>query len=374
MPNDTLEQFFRAYHFAWLFWTGVTLGFTGLLLLNHAIRPIWGSTVLRLLEAGSRMLPVMLLGFIPIAVAAFTQHLFPWADPAKVNGNTEAAHILQWKAPYLNPVFFTIRGVLFFLIWIFWTQKMIASAAREDRTGDYREGQMRANWAAPGLVVHVLLITLAMTDWAMSLDPVWFSTIYPIWFMVGHGLCAMSFMIIFVMNRIGESPWREVVTPSIRRDFGNMMLMLTMVWAYFTLSQFLIIWSGNLPEETHYFHTRMSPQWNPIGTVVVIFQFFVPFLLLLSGRTKRTPGLLKGVALMAIITHAVNVFWTVIPSYVSKAGHVQTPLEALPWNLGLLAVVGIVWYLLFRSFLGRGNLLPTYDPRLRVGEEAHQHA
>jgi hypothetical protein len=177
--------------------------------------------------------------------------------------------------------------------------------------------------------------------------------------------------VIYILRRINQKPYSDIVTPKLTRDHGNLMLMMTMVWAYFTFSQFLIMWSGNIPEEVGYFHHRMQGAWNILGGAVIVFQFFVPFLLLLSGRTKRTPTILLPVALWIFSTRVLDLYWNIGPFFV-KDTETAGPLQMAGPFLIAWIVMGAVWLACFEFFRRQSSVLPTHDPRLLM--EAAHHA
>src|SRR5262249_52838749 len=146
---------------------------------------------------------------------------------------------------------------------------------------------------------------------------------------------------------------------------GNLLLTCTMLWAYLTLSQFLIQWTGNLPEEIVYYKTRTAPVWSEIGTLIVVGSFFLPFLLLLSGRTKRLPTLLQKVAAWIFFIRMVDIYWTIIPFFVPmrEAEH----LGATPYVVDIVAflAMGAVWLVLYSMWVKQWPLLPAHEPRMQ---------
>jgi hypothetical protein len=355
---------FPAFLFAYMFWVCLTLGCFGLMLLHHMLRGTWGLAILRLLEAGSKTLFLMAPLFL--VLVAGLKDIYPWANPERVAHDV----ILQKKLPYLNPTGFAARGIIYFVIWIIFAVVLIASAKRQDQSGDPAEAQKRANIAAPGFVLFVITVTLAVTDWVMSVDPHWFSTIFGFWFIIGQGLAAMSFCVIYIVSRRNQKPYSDIVTPKLTRDHGNLMLMMTMVWAYFTFSQFLIMWSGNIPDEVGYYFHRMQASWNILGTIVVVGQFFIPFLLLLSGRTKREPTILLPVACWIFGTRILDLYWNIAPFFV-KDTETAGPIQMAGPFLIAWIVVGALWLGCFEFFRRQSSVLPTHDPRLLMQEAAH---
>lgn len=355
------ETLWHSYLFAFIFWWGLSMGCLGFVLLHSALKARWGLSVLRIAEAGAKTLPVVLLLFIPILVGM--KDLYSWADPAVV----AADKILQHKSAYLNPMFFTVRAAVYFAIWAGLVYFLTGSSLRQDRTGDPDEVQKRANVAAPGLVLFVLSVNFAATDWVMSLDPHWLSTIYGVLFVVGQGLAATAFMALIATSQAlrGRAPYAEVVTPRVTRDIGNLMLALTMLWAYMSLSQYLIIWSANLPEEITYYLARTQSGWLYTGAFLIVFHFFVPFLALLSGLTKRTARLLMLVSILVLVMRAVDVFWVVVPAF--RADHFGIKPMDVVWFLGM----GAVWLASFFALWQRAPLLPNHEP---IPQEALEHA
>lgn len=366
----------QAYLFGWVFWTTITLGFFAMTLLHHTVRGSWGLPILRLFEAGNKLMPLMGLLFVPVILYMLSSdghYLYHWLEP----GNDP---ILLRKTFYLNKWFFIGRQVFYFLTWTALAVALNNSSRRQDKTGDEREAQFRTNLAAPGLVWFVISVTAAYTDWVMSLDPHWFSTIFPSWFVVGMGLACFSFSTFVVAKRAaaGQQPWRDIITynKQFMRDMANFMIAFTMLWAYFSISQLLIIWSGNLPEETTYYVVRHTGFWRTIGTSLIGLQFIVPLICLLSGRTKTRPGYLMAVSALIFVMRIVDISWTVIPFFGTREN--PTPGDTIIFSLSAFAVFGLGWLALF-SWLQKGaSPVPTHDPRLEemiaVGKGDLSHA
>ena len=141
--------------------------------------------------------------------------------------------------------------------------------------------------SAIGLLGYGLTITFASFDWLMSLEPHWFSTIYGVLILGGQGLSALALLIAVIVWLSRRPPLDRIVVPSHLHDLGNLLLAFVMLWAYFSFSQFLIIWSGNLPQEITWYMHRTQTSWRYVGTALIAFHFAVPFLLLLSRTVKR---------------------------------------------------------------------------------------
>jgi hypothetical protein len=345
------EQFLRSYLFAYLYGTGMALGCMGILLLHHVVGGKWGMVIRRLLEAGARTLPYMAILLIPVLAGMGT--LYIWTRPEAAQDAN-----IQSKAAYLNVPFFIVRAVFYFLVWTFFARRLSDWSAEQDRTGDERLiGKMRS-FSAPGLIVFVVTTTFAFVDWIMSLEPHWFSTIYGAMFLVGQVLESFAFIIALLIVLSRRPPLRDYVTTQHFHDLGNLMFAFTVLWAYLSFSQFLIIWAGNLPEEIPWYVRRLSGGWGWVAFTLVLFHFALPFLLLLQRGIKRSPDLLFKVCLLMIVIRLVDVYWVVEPSLYDK----QLKVHWMDFVTPLL--VGGVWLTLFFWQLKTRPLVPLRDPRL----------
>ncbi len=358
-----LDQFMQSWLVGFLFCLGLSLGSLALLMLQHLSGGQWGLVGRRIFEAGSRTLPVVALLFIPIALRLPT--LFKWARPEAA----ENAVILA-KAGYLNPTFFLIRAVIYFAFWLVLVTLLNRWSAEQDRgqaTTPADSVRFRTV-SAPGLLFLVITVTFASVDWIMSLDPEWFSTIFGLLTIVGWGLTtfALTIVVLSMLDREGTAP--EILTRRHFHDLGKLMLAFVMLWAYLSFSQFLIIWSGNLPEEIPWYVRRTTGTWGWVAISLVIGHFAIPFVLLLSQDLKKRSGLLASVAMFVILMRLVDVIWLVKPEF--------RPGTAFPihWMditvpLGLLGV----WLFVFTRYLRSRALLPRNDPYFKeaFAHEAH---
>ena len=348
------EYFFRSYLVGWVFWTGIALGSLALVMIHTMTRGSWGVAARRVLEAATRTLPWMLLLFLPLAINLLLGRvdLYEW--------NSEAAqhHFKYGKGVFLSAPALLGRLAFYFAIWLFLSFSLNRLAARQDREADPNLIAKMKNIAGPGIVLWALCVTFASVDWLMSLQPHWFSTIYGVWLMGSMGLSALAFLIVFSVWLWRREPMNEVLRPGHFHDWGKLMLAFTMLWAYFSFSQFLIIWSGNLPEENIWYKQRITGGWGAVALLVVVFHFAVPFLLLLSRDLKRNPRQLVFVAALMITMRIVDLFWQVEPGFEHKE-------PAFYWMyLAAPLAIGGVWLWLFLGELKKRPLLPVNDPYL----------
>jgi hypothetical protein len=355
-----IQQFFQSYLFAYLFWIGIALGCLAITLLHHLVGGGWGYLIRRILEAGFMTLPLMLLLFVPIAIGM--PWLYEWTHAEEVAHDA----ILQSKSGYLNVPFFLARAALYFALWIGVGYALSRWSLQQDHTGDPALGSRMRNLSRAGLALYVLSVSFAAIDWAMSLEPHWFSSIYGVLFMIGQVLSALAFAIVVAALLAPTPQLAELATPDHFNDLGNLLLAFVMFWAYITLSQFLIIWSANLPEEVTWYLRRNSGGWNWVVIFVIAFQFALPLLLLFSRRAKRSVRALSRLAAAIIAVHLIEMFWLIAPAFHAEG-------LAVHWlDLAAVAGIGGLWIAAFAWLLRRRPLVPLHDPRLpQLAEAAH---
>jgi hypothetical protein len=275
--------------------------------------------------------------------------------------------LVAGKAAYLNPGFFAGRAAIYFAIWIFGWFWLTKRSREEDASGDPRLASARQSFAAPWAVLFVITANFAVTDWVMSLEKEWFSTILGLLFVVGCALSAMALGTFFLVLARKTVSFAGKLYTHQWKDLGNLLFTLTILWAYMSFSQYLITYSGNLPEEIPYFIKRNVGGWEFVGGALIFLHFMLPFFLLLSSRTKRTPALLGGVALFIVLIRLVDVTWNVVPS-LHREGF------SFVWT-DAAAVVGIggFWIAVLMWRLRTTKLYPQYV-ELPKPAEAITHA
>lgn len=357
-----VTQFFRSYLVGFIFWLGVTLGCLGLLMLQHLTGGAWGMVIRRLLEAGTRCLPLMLLLFLPIAIFGLP-HLYEWMHIGEVH-DEKVRELLTAKQPYLNPTFYLIRAALYFAIWFVLMYFLNKWSADQDRTAERGYTKKMGMLSGPGIILFVFTVTFASVDWVMSLDAEWFSTIYGLLFVAGWTLSAFSFVIASLVWLATRKPLEGIVRAPHFHDLGKLLLAFVMLWAYFSFSQFLIIWSGNIPEETKWYLHRLRGGWGWIGIGIVLLHFALPFVMLLSRDLKRNAGKLVLIAGLIFLMRFIDLYWLIVPEF--NRGHLKIEWMSLaaPIAFGGLWIAFFIWHLRLRP------LLPINDPYL---EEAIEH-
>ena len=366
VDGDKQQAFFRSYLWAVVFWLGIPLGSLGLLMLQHLTGGRWGLVTRRLLEAGTRMLPAMLVLFVPVLIFGMAD-IYDWY---KKPGEILAVHaegVVNFKGWWLQPAFFLVRAAVYFGFWLLAMLLLNTWSDAQDRGGgDPGPARRMGVFSGPGLVALVLTVTFAVFDWVMSIDAHWFSTIYGLIFIVGQGLATLALAIIVLALIHRAPPLRDVVTRDHFHDLGTLMFAFTMLWAYMQFSQFLIIWMGNIREETPFYIVRSHGLAGALSVVLLVAGFFVPFLALLSRYAKRSVRMLVTAAVLILVMRVVDVFWLVKPAF-AQHGLVHHGTIDQWWSVLDLATplaVGGVFLWLFTGQVGRRPLLPPNDPRL----------
>jgi hypothetical protein len=353
-------QFFHAYLVGFIFWIGITVGSMALLMLQHLTGGAWGLIIRRVLEAASRTLPLMLILFLPILLKL--NLIYPWTNRAEMD---QVPALREKAAHYLNPAFFTVRALAYFAIWLLMMWLLNAWSLQHDRTTNRRLLKRLQMMSGPGLGLLIVTITFAAIDWVMSLDPAWSSTIFGLIFVASWSLSALAFGILVMSWLARREPMNAVVRTSHFHDWGNLLMALVMLWMYFAFSQYLIIWSGNLPEETVWYVARKHGGWGVIALGIVILQFAFPFLTLLSRAAKKSPQKLGQLALLILIMRVVDVIWLIEPSFNRERFHLSWMDVVAPISIGGLWIAVFAWQLQKRS------LVPINDPQLEQALTAH---
>lgn len=359
------EDALRAWLLGFIFWGGIGIGGLGILLLQYLTGGAWGVAIRRIAEAASRTLPIIFVLFLPVAFGM--TYIYEWTHLLHANDP-----IVEWKKPYLTVEWFLIRAVLYFILWGVMVYLLNNWGKRQDEAQTVEEaGKMLTDASAfsgPTMVFYVLVVSFAAIDWVMTLDPHWFSTIWGLLFAAGWALSFFCFAVAIWAALADKAPMNRILGKRHFHDVGKLMLALVMVWAYFNFSQFLIIWSGNLPEETRWYLTRMDGTWGVIGVLLIVFHFAFPFLVLLNRETKRNAKWLAVMACFILVLRVVDMFYLIGPSP-RVTGH-GAGFHVSIWDFVAPFAVGGIWLWYFFGELLKRPLVPINDPLL---ENAIEH-
>jgi len=350
-------QFFHSYLLAFMSWLAIGLGSLALLMLHHLTGGGWGVVIRRMLEAATRTLPLMLILSLPLALNL--HEVYRWAKPPQPHENAA-------QQAYLSIPFFLARGGIYFAVWLIVMFLLKSWSTAHDRTGDPAFSRRAQHFSGPGLVLYALTVTFAAIDWVMSLDTHWYSTIFGAVVATSQMLPALALAIAAITFLATRQPLADFATPAIWNDLGNLLLAFVMLWTYMAFSQFLLIWSGNLPEEISWYVARSEGGWIWVAVALAVFNFALPFALLLSRDIKRHPARLRVVAISVVAMSFVYQFWLIAPAFSPRA-------LWLHW-MDVTAVLGMggFWLRIFLSEVQARPILPVHPDA--VGEEVLHHA
>jgi hypothetical protein len=354
------DKFYRAYLFAWLFWLGVTLGATGVVMLHHLMGGHWGFMVRRFGEHAGMTMPLLIVLFIPII---FGMHsLFPWARP------DEVAHdpILRHELPYLNERFFLLRAVIYAVVWFAIAWYLRSASLRYGETLNPATAIHMHNVSAAGSVLWFALMSFASVDWILSREPHAFSTVFGFIIVAGQSISGLCVLIVTLTLMINTPPFREEANENHFNDLGNVLLTLVIVWAYMSFVQLLVVWMGNRQDEIPWYVHRLSNGWGAIGLVLVILHFFVPFIILLMRELKRKVVVMLWLCAALLVLRAIDLYWQVAPSgeepYLKLWQIVSWMDIVFPIGMGGLWVAMYLW------LWGDAPLIPA-DEEIAYGQE-----
>ncbi|HVI10342.1 MAG TPA: hypothetical protein VND65_18785 [Candidatus Binatia bacterium] len=363
------DEFFPAYLLGFMDWLGVALGSMAIIMIRHMTGGGWGVVIRRLQGAAMRTLPVLTVLFIPIVIAVAQGRMYPWAMPlGSISDDHIREHLTKQpfiKEQYLNFHGFLIRAIIYFAIWNV-LSFLLTKWSREGDSPNAPDNTQRFKAVSgPGLILYAFTISFAVIDWVMSLDPTWISTIFGLIILIGEVLSAMCFAVFVERILADHKPMSEMLTPDFVHDHGKWMLAFTMVWAYFSFSQWLIIWAGNLPNEITFYLRRINGGWGGVALCLAFLGFAAPFALLLSRPFKRDIRKLVWLAIWILCIRWLDLFWIIEPNF-SKTFRITIS------DIVVSLAIGCVWMGFFFRNLASLPLLPAYDASAgEVLEPAH---
>jgi len=347
-----MEYLLETYLVSYALFLSMSLGGLFFVLLHFVTRSGWGVVVRRIAEAIAANVALMAVLVVPIVLGM--HHLYHWSNTEVVANDV----ILQGKAAFLNPTFFTVRLAIYFLTWIVLSWFFYRTSTRQDTSGDPALTLRMERVSAPGMILFAVTLNFASFDLLMSLDPHWFSTIYGVYFFAASVVCFFA-----VMPKIlAGLQWRGILPRAVSvehyHDIGKLLFGFVVFWAYIAFSQYMLIWYANMPEETGWFLKRQTGDWTWVSLILIFGHFLIPFLVLISRFVKRRPMLLAVTGVYMIVMCWIDIYWLVIPEF--SPGVARFGLLDVFCFVGLSGVYSAVLLL----HLQRRSLLPEKDPRL----------
>ncbi|REJ79404.1 MAG: hypothetical protein DWQ47_01300 [Acidobacteria bacterium] len=360
------EPALRGWLLGFIFWAGIGFGGLGILLLQYVTGGAWGVVIRRVAEACSRTIPLLAVLFLPIVFGLYT--LYDWANLAAAGTD----YAIEWRGWYMEPTWWIVRAAVYFVLLFLMSMFLNRWSLQQDKAETPEKAAeylgMATKVSGPGIVLYVMVVTFLSVDWTMTLEPHWFSTIWGFLFVAGWALSCFCFSVAILAHLSTRSPMDEVLGKRHFHDIGKLMLALVMVWAYFNFSQYLIIWSGNLTEETPFYLVRSKGVWGGIGLTLIFFHFAFPFLILLMQDFKRKAKWLAALAIFILFMRVLDMFYIIGPA--PMVGEVSQHLLEVPFRLSIWDVVapigiGGVWFWWFVRELKQRPIVPFNDPMFK---------
>lgn len=364
--ENSWERLLFSYLHNYLYFLSISLGALFFVIVHHLSRAGWSVTVLRIAEIlAANIWPTFAILFLPILVCVWLRSglVFPWSDPGYVEANPVVHHKigyfnLPWDRSGTIPLFFTLRAILYFAIWAYLGGGFLRRSVEQDATGDPMISKRFEGRSAWGVLVTFLTVTFASVDWAMSLDPGWFSTMFGVYFIAGCAVSIFAALWVIVYFLQSRGALVGAVTVEHQHDIGKYLFGFIVFWSYITFCQFLLIWYGDLPEETQWYLVRQHGGWQWIGLLLIVGHFAIPFFGIMSRHVKRNRKALLFWCAWMLVAHWLDLYYIVMP----QAAPGSLPLGiidlAMFVGLGGLTVAGAV-----RAAADHA-LVPIRDPRL----------
>ena len=354
-----------AYLAAFVYWVGIALAALVFLLANEAAGSRWYVVVRRVLESLPTALTVRAVLFLPIAIGM--GRIFPWVDPTAAHAPLQtwahgegklAIHLWEHRHPWMNVPFFLVRAVIYFAVWLGVAMLMRGWSLAQDASGAPELKLKMRRLGAGGLPFVGLAMTFAAFDWQMSLSAFLFSTIFGVYWFAGSLVAAIAAWIIASAAAAREEPLRGAINANHIHSMGKYLFAFTSFWAYIAFSQYLLIWIANLPEEVPWYIVRTDTGWRGVGIFLAVFQFVLPFLILMPRERKRSWKPLVFMSFWILAVHYVDIYWVVMPT-LSPAGPRPSWMDLTAFlGVGGVCVAWVVTRL-------RGHaILPVRDPYL----------
>ncbi len=383
------DRFFRSYLYAFAAVAAVCLGGLFWTMVQHASRAGWSVALRRIAENVAANLQWMWLLFIPVMLSPWLSHQYHWMHPA---GDPLLEHKIPWffgMSP-LNeageqvghiPWFWLFRAAFVLFVWAILSRFFYRNSVAQDATGDVNLTHRMQRFAPLGLVLYALTQSIASIDWIESLEAHWFSTMFAVYFFAASccGFFAVQILVMKWYHRSGRLTTE--ITTEHYQDAGKLLFAFGVVfWAYIAFSQYMLIWYGNIPEETTWYMVRQLGGWRMVSILLLVGHFVLPFLLLVTKHTKRVTTVLGLIAAGMLIMHAVDMYYLVMPtipgdaiataaSYeelrdAAAAGLVEVNFHPSLMDLAcLLGLFGIVTAMTVKR-MARHALIAQGDPRL----------
>jgi len=387
--HEGRNHIIRAYLMGYMTCFNFAGGGLVLLMVQYVSGGKWGLLLRRPLEAMSRTLPLVALMFIPIVV--FGKHLYQWVmfpDAASTNHalaqgwiDKEQALTANFKRPMLNPNMLIAETALIFAVLLTlmyllnrWSMERDADPARGTERSYERWRVKFENLSGPGILIYVIMLTLGAIVWIKALDVTWYSSIWGLQFLVAQGYAVLALSILSVILLSRYEPMKTLLRTTEQHDLGKFLFAFVMLNIYLTFAEFLIIWSGNIPDEIPWYLARIHGGWWTICSLDFICHWLIPFSLLLSRDIKRNKNKMVWITCFMLFARCVDMFWLIEPNFKNAAGNLAgEPISVLAY-VTVPATVIALWVAYYITKLMERPLVNVNDPHLEeMLEPEHAH-
>jgi hypothetical protein len=353
------QQFLYSWLVAFVFWTTISLGALFFVMLHHLSASTWSVVLRRITESIMNLLPWMI---IPAIVILLNLHdIYSWAGSGAVISHS----LLDQKSAFLNIPFFYIRTITYFVVWTIITVLLWRTSRAQDKGNADRLKSRFSRVSAIGMILFAFTCTFAAFDWLMSLEANWYSTIFGVYIFAGAVIGGLATIILIVFYLQSRQIMTEIVKIGHYQDLGKLLFAFVIFWTYMAFSQYLLIWYGNLPEETIWYLHRWHDGWQAITLIIVFGHFAIPFFLLMPYAAKRNPRLLAGIAGWLLLMHWVDIYWVAMPA---RSGGAFSPC----WiDLATMIAISGLFIGRFWQTFSSHPLVPIGDPKLETS--IHQY-
>lgn len=350
-----------AYLTAFMYCLSIALGTLFFVLIQHLVRAGWSVVVRRVAELIMVMVVPLAILFLPILFSLWGEGtLYSWDNSNYAEEHHIPAAIWDAKSSYLSPGFFTIRSLIYLTIWAGLAIYYYRKSNLQDETGEKTLTETMQARSGPAVILFCLATSFATFDWMMSLAPMWFSTMFGVYFFAGCVLSAHCAIAAgtYLLQKNGAI--RDEVTVEHYHDLGKYIFGFVFFWTYITFSQFLLIWYANIPEEQTWFFDRQSGTFGMLALVLIFFHWLIPMAGTMSIHVRRRPTLVFFWAVYVLIVHYIDLYFIIMPEAGRGAGGVMGVLASLLCVLGMTGMLaGLVLMV-----AGKTKVLAVRDPRL----------
>lgn len=352
------QRFYFSYLTAWVFCLTVSLGGMFFVLVQHLTKAKWSIVVRRISELLMMNFPILAILGIPVVLGM--HDLYHWThEELYIEGSNTYDPILAGKRGYLNSGFFIGRLVFYFVMWIYISSRLYRLSIQQDVDPNHLRGAEERKVSAWGLLVFALTTAFAGIDLVMSLDPHWFSTMFGVYFFSGSFFVVLASITLVALFLQRGGYLKGVITVEHYHDLGKFMFAFTVFWAYIAFSQYMLIWYGNLPEETVWFRHRIEGSWSIASLALLFGHFIIPFFFLMLRAAKRTKGMLYIMGFWFLLVHFLDIFWLSMPA---QSHHFHVEMMDLTAWLGMVSL--FVGLLVLRA--ARHATVPYNDPNFKA--------